>query len=98
MALRYHQEYPDAVNYRLEITADKSGVIKKLKMDDENQFSVDLTVDRYGGTTAVKHNVLVPHKYGQLTIYSGHEYRETQVKGANYALTNDETYLELPVT
>lgn len=95
LSLSGAREYPEAVNYRLQVTADKTGLIRKLQLDDENQFSLDLNIDRYGGSTAVKHNVLVPHKYGKLTVYSGHEYRETQVKGANYALTNDETYLEL---
>ena len=87
-------EYVPGASYGFDIRTDKNGLIKKFSLSD-GVISLDLNIDRFGGTTVVKHDVLIAQKYKNLTYYCGHEYQPAEVKGTVAALTDNRTYLEL---
>ena len=87
-------EYLPGESYGFEIKADKNGIIKQLSLSD-GVISLNLNLERFGGTTVVKHDVLIPQKYKNLTYCCGHEYQPAEVKGTVAALTDNRTYLEL---
>ena len=87
-------KYQPGQSYGFEIRTDKNGIIKKFSLSD-GTVSLDLNVERFGGTTVVKHDVLIAQKYKNLTYCCGHEYQPAEVKGTVAALTDNRTYIEL---
>ena len=88
------RELEKPAEYEMELTADSSHKISNIKMagdtggDYPGRDEYDLDIVQLGGTIVVKHDILVPHDYRNIQLFTGYDYEEYRHEGCECSFVN----------
>ena len=88
------REFEQPQEYKMAFTADSNHKVSNVKISAETSGAqsgtdeYDLDFIQVGGTIVVKHDILVPHNYRSIQLFTGYDYQETQLEGCECAFVS----------
>ncbi len=95
------REFQKPEEYQLALTADSNHKISNIRISADNSGDMpgrdeyDLDLIQVGGTIVVKHDIIVPHNYRNIQLFTGYDYKETQLEGCECAFTDGPVSLQV---